>query len=182
MTQCRDSERRFGAISRGLHWAVALLLLWQFAGMLCKVLIGPSAITGFLVGTHKPLGALLLALIALRALWALGQLKHRPSQPDTLLGWCARLGHLCLYALMLLVPALALLRQYGSGQAFAPFGIPLFAGGFEPIGWMTAPANALHGWLGWVLLALVAGHVLMVVVHRRLLGDDVLPRMVGRGD
>ena len=33
---------------------------------------------------------------------------------------------MALYLLMWAVPAIALLRQYGSGRAFAPFGIPLW--------------------------------------------------------
>lgn len=44
-----------------------------------------------------------------------------------------------------------------------------------------APANLFHGWLGWLLLALIAGHILMTFVHRRRPGDqDVLRRMIGK--
>jgi len=46
--------------------------------------------------------------------------------------------------------------------------------------WMVAPASAVHGLLGWVLLALIVGHVGMVVVHRWWLKDDVAQRMIGR--
>jgi cytochrome b561 len=82
---------------------------------------------------------------------------------------------------MLLVPGLALLRAYGSGRAFSPFGVPLFPG-FPggPIGWMTAPAHAAHGLLAWLLLALIAGHVVMALAHRLIWRDDVLQRMAGR--
>ncbi|WP_312690208.1 cytochrome b/b6 domain-containing protein [Brevundimonas nasdae] len=45
---------------------------------------------------------------------------------------------------------------------------------------MTAPANAAHGLLAWVLLAAIAGHILMVLVHRFVWKDGVAERMIGR--
>ena len=82
---------------------------------------------------------------------------------------------------MLVVPTLALLRQYGSGRAFAPFGIPLWPASGERIEALVAPANAAHGLLAWTLLALIAGHVAMVLLHRFLWRDGTLARMAGRG-
>jgi hypothetical protein len=42
-----------------------------------------------------------------------------------------------------------------------------------------APADLLHGVLAWSLLALIAGHVNMVLIHRHHLKDDTLTRMLG---
>lgn len=175
-----DTPQRFGLVSRVLHWGMAALFLWQFMGMILKVTVGRTVVTGFFVGTHSSVGTLLLALVLVRGAWGLLNAKRRPNPDPGLLGRLATLGHLALYTLMMLVPALALLRSYGSGRAFAPFGLPLFSG-FEggPIGWMTAPGNAAHGLLGWVLLALIAGHVGMVALHRFVWRDDVLNRMAG---
>lgn len=86
------------------------------------------------------------------------------------------------YGLIMLIPTLALLRQYGSGRAFSPFGLPLMPGGFDEnkIEWLMAPASLFHGALGWLLLTLIAGHIGMALVHRYRAGDeDVLPRMLG---
>jgi cytochrome b561 len=83
-----------------------------------------------------------------------------------------------LYLLMIAVPAIALVRQYGSGRAFAPFGLPLMAAREnDRIDWMVQLGRLLHGELGWVLLALVAGHVAMAIWHRRG-AHDVMPRMI----
>jgi len=175
-----DTPQRFGLVSRALHWGMAALLFWQFTGMVLKVTIGRTALTGFFVGTHSAMGTLLLTLVLLRGAWGLLNARRRPMPDPGLLGRLATLGHLALYALMILVPSLALLRSYGSGRAFAPFGLPLFPG-FEggPISWMTAPGNAAHGLLGWTLLTLIAGHVGMVVLHRFAWRDAVLDRMAG---
>jgi cytochrome b561 len=45
-----------------------------------------------------------------------------------------------------------------------------------------ALANALHGPLAWLLLALIASHVVMVAVHRWVRRDDVLGRMAGAAE
>ena len=78
---------------------------------------------------------------------------------------------------MIAVPGMALLRQYGSGDAFAPFGIPVMPARGEKIGWMAVPADLFHYWLGFTLMAVVLGHVAMALLHRLLWKDDVLSRM-----
>lgn len=176
-----DTPQRYGRVSRILHWGMAALFAWQFAGMAVRILVGRHPVTAFMVGTHASLGFLLLVLVLLRAAWGLTQFRHRPRHAPGLVGRLATLGHLALYALMLAVPSLALLRAAGSGRGFAPFGIPLFPA-FEggAVAWMVAPANAAHGLLAWTLLTLVAGHIVMALAHRWLWQDDVLHRMAAR--
>ena len=171
----KDNRERYGKVSRILHWGMAVLLLWQFLSAGSHLLLEDTAVEAFFWSTHKPLGFLLFLLIIVRIVWALANRSQRP--PSISPG--ARLGHIALYALMGIVPALALVRQYGSGKPFEPFGIPLFSG-FEAdkIEWMIAPGNLLHSWLGWALLAMIVGHIVMVVWHRRSARHrDVLPRM-----
>lgn len=174
----RDDGTRYGLVSRGLHWAMAALFLWQFAGMIVKSLLGKGPLTGFWVGTHASVGVTLLALMLIRVAWALGQRAHRPPYHQGMVGHLAKLGHGALYALMFVVPALALLRMVGSGKPVRLFGLPIREAGGEPVLWMVQPANLLHGYLAWLLLALIVGHIAMVFVHRLAWKDDILPRML----
>lgn len=176
----RDTPARYGLVSRLLHWGMALLFLWQFAGMAVRLTVGRSPVTAFMVGSHVSIGSLLFLLVLARGAWSLLNLRRRPRHAAGLAGQAARLGHLALYGLMLAVPALALLRHYGSGRAFAPFGLPLLPGGRERIDALMAPADLAHGLLAWALLAAVAGHVVMVLVHQRLWRDGTWARMGGR--
>ena len=172
-----DNQQRYGRVSRLFHWGLALLLTWQFASAVARVLIEDTAVEQFLWSTHRPLGTLILLLIVLRVIWALTQRKHRPPAVHKL----ALTGHIVLYTLTFLVPLIALIRQYGSGRAFEPFGIPLFSG-FEGdrIEWMLSLGGALHGELGWLLLVLTLGHVGMALFHQRSPNQlKVLPRMLG---
>ena len=77
-----------------------------------------------------------------------------------------------------MVPILALLRSYGSGRAFAPFGIPLWGAGEDKIAWMVAAGDAAHGLLAWGLLALIVGHAGVAVWHRVVKRDHVWHRNI----
>ncbi|WP_022960875.1 cytochrome b [Halopseudomonas pelagia] len=173
----KDSQQRYGLVSRALHWGMAALLAWQFFTTVVRVLLEDSALDEFAWGTHKTVGTLLMALIVLRLLWALANRLERPPSLNRM----ALLGHMALYALMLVVPTFALLRQYGSGRELTVLGWQLMPGFDGKLEWMMTPANLLHGWLGWILLAMIVGHVAMTFYHRRsATQEDVLPRMVGK--
>ena len=174
-----DTSRRYGTITRLFHWAVALLLFWQLGGMIMKNILGRVPLMKFWVGTHASIGVLLFAIIALRALWALRQRHRRPGYHPGFIGGAARAGHILLYTLMLVVPGLAILRMAGSGKGITLFGVQLSAPTGQEIAWMTAPANAVHGLLAWTLLALIVGHIAMVMIHRFWWRDDIASRMVG---
>lgn len=171
----KDTPARYGTVTRILHWGMALVLSWQLASVVARVALADSAVDDFLWSTHRQVGFLLFALIALRIVWALINLKNRPVAVSGL----AKLGHFVLYALMFIVPALALLRQYGSGRVFEPFGIPVFSGFDGSISWMITPASNFHGLLGWTMFVLIVGHIAMAFVHRRSkTKPDVLPRIL----
>ncbi len=171
-----DTPERYGRISRGFHWLMAALFAWQFAGALLYVGIGDTAVTRLVGGSHFTLGFTLFVLVLLRGLWGLANLKSRPPHPGRL-GRAASIGHGVIYGLMVVIPSLALLRQYGSGKPFAPFGIPLMPERDTKIAWMMAPADLFHAWLGFTLLAVVLGHSAMALVHQRVWKDHTLSRM-----
>ncbi|MGP4844038.1 cytochrome b [Marinobacter sp. 1Y8] len=173
----KDTPRHYGTISRLLHWITALLLLWQFISAFGHLLLEDTPVGDFLWSSHKTLGLVIILLVAVRLIWAVWTHPRRPAAINRF----AAYGHCALYALMLLIPALALLRQFGSGRSFSPFGIPLMPGfEGEAIEWMTLPANVLHSWLGWLLLAMIAGHIVMARAHRHGGDINVLERMTAK--
>lgn len=172
----RDTPQRYGRVSRVFHWLMAALFAWQFAGALLYVGLGDTAVTRLVGGSHFTLGFTLFVLVLLRGLWGLTNLRRRPLHTGRL-GRAAVIGHGVIYALMVAIPSLALLRQYGSGKPFTPFGLPLMPGHDGKIAWMIAPADLLHSWLGFTLMVVVLGHAAMALVHRLRWKDDVLSRM-----
>lgn len=176
----RDSPDSYGWVSRLLHWTMATLFLWQFAGMILRYILGRTPLMAFWVGSHPSIGALLLTLAVARAVWALVQHRRRPRYSADFAGRCAQIGHLALYGLMLVIPSLGLLRLFGDSRAIKLFGIAVRGPTDERIAWMMAPANLLHGALAWLLLALVLGHVAMALIHHYRWRDSTLGRMIGR--
>ncbi|KAE8437372.1 MULTISPECIES: cytochrome b [Halomonadaceae] len=168
-----DSSSRYGLVSRALHWGMALLFVWQFSSAVARVWLEDTAIEGFLWGAHSQVGVVLMALVVIRAVWAVMNASRRPPAVSVM----AKLGHVALYGLMIVVPAIALIRQYGSGRALDVFGLSLMSGGGERIEWMTNLGGLLHGELGWALFALVVGHVVMAVLHRKLTNHSIMTRM-----
>ena len=167
-----DGKERYGQVSRLLHWGMAAILAWQFTGMILLAILGKTPLVKFFLGTHGNIGVLLLTLAVLRVIWALGNTSRRPAAISTMAG----LGHVALYGVLLMVPVLALIRSYGSGRAFAPFGIP-FWDASEKIEWMVDLGDMLHGELAWFLLAFIAGHIAMALWHRTVKRDRVWERM-----
>lgn len=176
----RDTPQLYGIVTRILHWGMAALILWQFLGMGLRLIYGRQDWLAPFVGSHAPVGTLLFVLILLRVIWALANRHNRPPHGDGLVGKAAAIGHGLLYLLMLAISSLGLLRAWGSDRPFAPFGIPVFSAKTPEVEWTGALAGAWHGEMAWTLLALIAGHVVMVGVHQAMWRDGTLARMVGR--
>lgn len=174
----KDNTERYGQVSRILHWGIALLLLWQFLSAASHFFFDDTAVEAFFWPTHKPMGFLLFILIILRIIWALINVSRRPPS----INWFARFGHILMYLVMLTVPTLGLLRQYDSGRSFEVFGMTVFSG-FESkkTQWTLDLSGLPHGELGWLLLALTIGHIVMSFWRRRLgTHENVMPRMWGK--
>lgn len=173
-----DSPSGYGVVTRALHWGMAGLFAWQFTSAALRVFAEDTPIEGFLWSTHYSVGFTLWLLVLVRGAWGLANLRRRPRPDGTpALAAAARLGHVALYVLMIAVPSLAILRAVGGTRGFAVYGVTLVAPGGEANRALQAPGNALHGLLGWTLLALVVGHVAMALWHARVRKDATLDRM-----
>ena len=171
----KDSTERYGVVSQVLHWGMALLILWQFLSASSRYFFEDTAIEAFFWPTHKTLGVILLVLILLRLVWALVNRSNRPSSVSFL----SKLGHMTMYLLVITIPILALIRQYGSGRTFEVLGVPIFSGfEGEKIQWMLDLGSDFHGELGWILLLLITGHLIMTyVLQKATPKKDVFSRM-----
>jgi len=173
-----DTPLGYGLVSRTLHWGMALLFVWQFTSAILRVVAEDTAVEGFFWNTHYSVGFTLWLLVLLRGAWGLANLRRRPAhEGPALQARAATAGHLVLYALMIVVPTLAILRAAGNGRGLTVYGLQLVAPGGEPNPALTAPANLAHGFLGWTLLVLIAGHVAMALHHGLVRRDGTLTRM-----
>lgn len=163
-----DNSQVYGTVSRILHW----LMVACFGFMLYTGLQEGDAFKA-LISYHKSVGAILMALIVIRVIWAILNRNNRPAPKNIFV----TLGHFALYVLMIVVPVTALIRQYGAARgSLEVFGVTVMEGSTEKIEWAVNLGNNLHGELAWGLFALAAGHIVMAIYHQ-IKGEKILNRM-----
>ncbi|NOR31854.1 MAG: cytochrome b [Sulfitobacter sp.] len=177
MTRLSDSPERYGPVSRILHWGMAALFAAQFVSAAAHwALPRENALRETLWGYHANLGATLFLLVLLRGIWGLMNMKQRPTHSGKM-GQAAVAGHVALYALMVIVPAVRLLAAAGGTRGFSYFGIPIFPAHETAIAW-TQIAAEWHGEMGWALALLVLGHIAVATIwHGAIQRDNTLGRM-----
>ena len=183
LPQSTSPAQKYTKVAMAFHWIIAALIVWGFAlGWIMTDIPGftPTKLRYF--SWHKWIGVTVLALAVLRLLW---RATHRPpALPDGMHGWekvAAHLGHVALYALMLVIPI--------SGYFYTcAAGVPVVYLGIIPLPMVIAPDHAtaavlktVHIFLNYALLAAVAGHVLAVIKHHLIDRVSVLSRMLPFG-
>ncbi|WP_024538974.1 cytochrome b [Comamonas badia] len=170
-----DSQERYGATSRLLHWGMALLVGWQFLKFFDRIGDGEHWVGQTLVSWHVSIGTLLLLLVALRIVW---QRYNRPlASREPLMAFLAKAGHVLLYAGMVLLPLTGIAILIGKGYGLTVFGIELVAKDAE-VPWLASVGGALHSPVAWLLLVMVIGHIGMALVHHVVKKDNTLRRML----
>lgn len=177
----RDDGDRFGTVSIVNHWLVAVVVIaLLLSGLVIGELVEEGPARTALLGPHKAVGVLVLALVAWLPLWWALQTDRPGAIPGT--PPLEALARKAMHVLLLGGTAILAL----SGIVMATFkGKPVDA-------WLfTIPAQAETPWLanvahdvhvvgGWILLAAVSGHAAVGLKHHLLDHDATLDRMVGR--
>lgn len=166
----RNTESRFGLVSRYAHWATATLILALVPmGIFMSVLPETSEDRAMFISVHQTVGIAVLVLVVARLAWFV--VSRPPSLPASLEPWERRLAvptHAGLYALILTMPITGLLLDRADGTDLSLFGWPLP----RLAGADTAPLwNQLHNWILPTLFAAVLfTHVGAVLKHHFLDG------------
>ena len=170
---------RYDRVAAWLHWGIGLLLLAEIAfGFLLDEIAprGTPARAG-VINLHKSVGIVIGALIIVRIAWRLGHAP--PPWPATMSlrrQRAARLGHLLLYACMVVAPLAGYL-----GSNFSKHGVRFFGVVLAPWGpdWPAAYSFlvSLHNVSTYLLLALTIGHVAMALKHALFERDGIFARI-----
>jgi cytochrome b561 len=166
----------FPVVSRLLHWLMAVLIL-------CQLWIGMAMVASLsdyhrLVAIHKPLGMLILALVALRLVNRL--LQPPPALPPAMpavLRVAAGASHLLLYGLMFAVPLVGWAMLSAAGYPIAlvgAFHLPPIA---PPSDALYSVLRPLHTVLALLLFAVFLAHLGAALVHGLVFRDGVFQGM-----
>lgn len=168
--------------SRILHWLMAAIILCLLGlGIYMKEFLPKDAVNRLQIyDLHKSFGVIVLILITIRILNRL--IKNAPALPESMPKWeqlLAHLGHLGLYALMVVVPLSGYLMSNSFGFPVKLFGIELpflIEKNFDH-GKIFSEAHEISA---YSLLALITLHILAALKHRFFdrAENDVLKRML----
>lgn len=173
------SLQRYTGVAITLHWLIAGVILCTFllGQYMTGLELSPAKLK--LYSYHKWIGVTIFLLVLIRLAW---RVSHRPPPPPASMpAWqhsAAGIAHFFLYALTLSIPVSGWLMSSASGFQvvyLGQFPIPdLLAKNKD----MADQLKQLHEALNWLMLLLVALHVVAALKHHLVDRDDVLRRML----
>jgi cytochrome b561 len=169
-----DADDRYGSVSRAVHWIMALLLLVMLASEVWFEALEHTLSDASLMAWHQSLGLTIFGLVIFRGLWR--WLNRWRLSPPAHWATMAKLGHLALYALMILMPLSGLATSLGEGDPVTFFGWTVFGYGPEAE-WLEESGEDVHEVLANVLWLMIGIHVAAALAHQYMLGDRIMKRM-----
>jgi cytochrome b561 len=172
----REETLRYGRVALGLHWIMAILILIAFvSGLVVDHL--PGRLPRLVEEAHKDVGLLILALLLVRIAWRAAHPPPPMADMAPLVEKAAKLGHLALYALMILATGVGLFYTIWRGENLN-LGLFTVVSPFPRGQWGVRRIGQLHEWLSWALVAFAGLHAVAALWHHHVLRDDTLSRML----
>jgi cytochrome b561 len=177
----KDTASAYGRVAVVDHWALAAVVIALLVSGIIAGDLADGALRAAIVGPHKAVGVLVLALVAwMVAWWALQ--SERPGPVPGTPRWEAfarKAMHVLLLAGTVILSVSGIVMATFKGKpvdVFGLFTIPAQA----KTAWLAEAAHEVHVIGGWILLAAVVGHAAVALKHHVLDHDATLARMVGR--
>ncbi|NFV78972.1 cytochrome b [Magnetospirillum aberrantis] len=175
-----SSSSRYDPVAKSLHWLMAALIIGLWGVGLGMEELPKGDLRSQIIGLHKALGVVVLALVVVRLAWR--ATHSAPTLPATMPAWeqlGAKLGHLALYGLMIAIPAAGILMSQSAGRDVNVFGwiLPTLVEKSDDLKEVFGEA---HETLAWLLAVVLVVHVVAALRHHFMLKDDVLSRMLPR--
>lgn len=171
----------FDRLQRWLHWTMAILIFIAIGLGIASAYfpVGQQPRKG-LLEIHKSIGFTIVILLIVRLAWRsfAGEPPYR--QPlDRLTRAASRVGHIALYALMILMPVTGYMFSAAGGYSLPWFGLfqwpRLLPHQDNIINW----GEWLHDSSAWVISGVILLHLAAVAFHQWVKRDEVLSRMTG---
>ena len=179
MSLLRDLESPYGLVARTLHWVVAVLIIALIPlGWYMIRLDYYHPWSHDALALHKGLGMVVLFLAAIMISWQIA--LHRTRITVARKPWeelAAKITHILLYALMLVVPVTGYIVSTSAGagvSVFELFEVPAVLPKSVPL---RDAVISVHYYFAYVGAGLIALHVGGALKHHFIDRDDTLRRM-----
>lgn len=177
----RDAADRFGTVSIVNHWLLAAVVIaLLLSGLVIGELVEEGPIRAALLGPHKAIGVLVLALTAWVPVWWAMQSDRPGAIPGTppLEAFARKAMHVLLLGGTVILSLSGIVMATFKGKPIDAWLFTIPAQAETP--WLASAANDVHVIGGWILLVAVAGHAAVGVKHHVVDHDATFVRMVGR--
>lgn len=177
-----ETNYRYGATARLLHWLTVLLVMIAWAlGIFGDGLPKDSQAAGLFA--HISVGLGILVLSTVRVPW---RITHTPVPEPTAFGtwlgrWtdpAARVAHFALYALLFAVPIAGIVLQFARGGSLPLFGLGEIASPWVADRTFARTVKEVHEVLANALVILASFHALAALLHHFVFRDRTLVRML----
>lgn len=175
----RNTTTRYGSLTIGIHWLMLLLFVAVYALIeLREIYPKGSDPREAMKAWHFMSGMLVFVLV-----WPRIAARFSGPTPDIRpepAGWtqlAAKLGHLALYALMIVMPLLGWMTLSAAGKPIPFFGLelPALLGQNKELAKQLKELHETIGTAGYYLIGL---HVAAALYHHRIKRDNTLARML----
>ena len=176
----RNTDQNFGIVAIGLHWFSALIVVGLFAsGLYMRSLTYYDSLYQALPFYHKSVGIVLLLLTLGRLVWCVINVKPKPlDNHNAFEKKAAKMAHIGLYLLMLLVMLVGYLIPTAKGKAIEVFGLFEFPATLYGLPGQEDLAGMVHEYLAYALIGLALIHALAALKHHFIDKDQTLKRML----
>lgn len=174
-----NSTSHYGWVSILLHWAMAFVLIGMY--LLGDYMVGLDYYDTWYHKAptlHKAMGVVLMLVLMFRIVWNYVQSKPVPLEDKALLITLAKLGHLSMYAIIIMLCISGYLISTAKGQAvnvFYFFELPALLPDNADRGEV---AGKVHAVVGSLFISVVVLHAIAGLAHHFIFKDHTLKRML----
>jgi cytochrome b561 len=171
-------QLHYGATAKVFHWLIVALLIIQVPLGWLMPGIRRGMTPGLAISVHASIGAVVLLLIVARFVW---RLTH-PVAPENYLPLWQRLSsefvHWLLYLVVFATTLTGWFFASARGWTIWLFGLVPFPRLVDEGSALGRTVGGLHQAMVWVLLGLIAVHLLAAFIHLFVYKDRVMSRML----
>lgn len=178
----RNTQDEYGAVAKGFHWAVALLVIGVICAGLYMVNLDLSPAKLQIYALHKSVGITILVLVALRLVWRFS--NAHPAALPTHRPWekiLARIVHALLYLSLFLMPLSGWVMSSAKGFSVSVFDLFTLPDLVRPDEALAKQAVLVHKTVAYTLIVMIGLHLAGALKHHVIDRDKTLRRMLPFG-
>ena len=188
----KNTAENYGSIAKWLHWGTAVLFLGSYVSVYYRHWFTEKETpeNWIALQLHLSIGITIAVVVVLRIIWRLTNRVPAPEPGTKLEHLAAHVGHLTLYAIMIIMPLTGYIGTGVNTEYFFLFDIPKFENTqmfsilvSDGLG-MTfkefeKPVDFIHKDImgAWIVWLLILGHVSAALYHQFVKKDRTLYKM-----